>query len=161
MRISRLVTTGAVTVVAGVALLGLSLHTPGSAIAGGALPCDPTPTPTPQAGNVAAGRIQAAQVAPTCTPAASSTPVRLKTHTPTATATPKPVTNTPVPNTPTPPTLVPTRRAGGNEGVAVKPPDTGAGPGAGGAAGPLAVLFGVALLMLGGGGIAVGARRRN
>jgi len=114
----------------------------------------PTPLPDSQAGVVAA-----VQELPTCTP----TRARIKTHTPTTTPT-EAATQTPVPATPEPtqPAATATKPGGGAEGQGVRPPDTGSGAMAsGGNVDRLLLVLGSLFLVLGGGSLFVGSRRRS
>lgn len=159
MRSNKFVTIGTAAIAAGVLMLGLAYMTSGTASAGNIVPCDATATATPQL-----GEIQAAFQRPPCTstPVPTETPGRLKTQTPSATPT---ATSTMVPSTPAAtntaaPTNTP-KPASANEGVALKPPNTGSG-GAGSSNSTNWFLGLGALLVLAGGGAAlVGARRRR
>ena len=163
MRTNTWMVIGTSVAAAAVLILGLAYATVGTANAGISVPCGSTATPTLQLGEIQA----AFQVAP-CTPTAipttaipseTATPGRLKTQTPTATSTQAPRTATPVPPTVAAPTntRVP---ANGNEGVAVKPPNTGSGGGAGN--GTTWVMgLGALLVVLGGGAALVGVKQRS
>ena len=162
---------GAAGLIAGVMLLGLaaSNQTTSSVYAGAdATPTNtPVPTATLDACQKAVGNIQAAavQVPPACT-ATPSTPQTVKTHTPTVTTTPE-ATNTPAATTTSAPaTQAPapsaTRPGGGNEGVQVRPPNTGTGGGnASGLSGMWLIAFGAMLVAAGGGALLFGVRRRG
>ena len=146
MRFNRLTTLGAAMLLAGLAVFGTLFSYAAHPAAAG----DPTVTQTCVPGQ-------------TCQ-TSTLTPQRIKTHTPTSTATSKPVTHTPVPPTGTsvPPTSVPTRPTGGNEGVAVKPPNTGSGQAAsGGATSIWLIVLGAVLVLAGGATVVTGARKRG
>ena len=136
MKSNKWMSIGAAIVVAGVLALGLAHASLGVVSAGNCEGRCPTPT----------------------APAAEPTRGKLRTHTPTATSTAAPKTNTPVP-----PTAAPTntpKPASGNEGVAVKPPNTGSGDAGSGTASLWLLVLGGAAIALGGGAFAVGVRRR-
>lgn len=161
MRSSKLITIGTSAVVAGVLMLGLAYMTSGTANAGNIIvvPCDATATATPQL-----GEIQAAFQRPPCTPTPipTETPGRLKTQTPSATPT---ATSTMAPSTPAAtntaaPTNTP-KPASGNEGVAVKPPNTGSGGAAPGNGINWFLGLGALLVLAGGGAALVGVKQRR
>ena len=163
---------GAAGLIAGVMLLGLAAsNRPTSSVYAGSTPIPtntPVPTATLDACQKAAGDIQAAsvvQVAPACT-ATPSTPQTLKTHTPTVTTTPEATTTPAATTTSAPATQAPapsaTRPGGGNEGVQVRPPNTGTGGGnASGLSGTWLIAFGAMLVAAGGGALLFGVRRRG
>lgn len=153
MRSNKWMLIGSSVVAAGVLMLGLAYAASGVVHAGNKVPCDATPfvpTATPDL------RVFSQQT-PECT--ATPTPQRkLKTQTPTATNTETPKTATPVP-----PTVAPTntpKPSAGNEGVAVKPPNTGSGGGAPGGTDWFMGL-GALLVLLGGGAALVGVKQRR
>ncbi len=160
MRTNTWMVIGTSVAAAGLLVLGLAYATLGTANAGNTS-CAPTATPT----QAPVGEIQAAFQVAQCTatsttiPTDTATPARLKTQTPTATSTQAPRTATPVPPTVAAPTntRVP---ANGNEGVSVKPPNTGSGGGPGN--GTTWVMgLGALLVVLGGGAALVGAKQRR
>ena len=146
MKTNRWTMAGAALVLAGLAVMGTMAGFGAHPAAAG----DPTPT-------VAATCV----VGQTCT-TATGTVVRIKTHTPTitvtsvATNTPVP-TNTSVPNTAVPPTRAPT---GGNEGVGVRPPNTGTGGASSGNDSVWVMGLGALLVAGGASALAFGWRRR-
>lgn len=158
----KIVVSGVAALVAGVAMLGLSFASPQRAWAGNTqIPCDATATATPdQEGPAAITSLQQL----TDTPIPTCTPVKLKTHTPTNTPTEAP-TQTPVPVTPAPSsTAVPataTQPGGGAGGQQVLPPNTGTGATAGGGPDMMLLVAGLALSIVGGGSVALGAVRRR
>lgn len=151
---------GTTALIAGLAMLGLALSSPGRAAAGNTqIPCDATATATPNQGVIANLQVVSATPVPTCTP------VKLKTHTPTTTPT-EAATATQVPVTPaatnTQPAATATRPGGGAGGQEVLPPSTGTGAMAGGSGIELSFLFaGLLLLTLGSGSVLMGVRRRS
>lgn len=115
-----------------------------------------SPTPLPDS---VAGVVANVQELPQCTP----TRARIKTHTPTSTPTAGP-TDTPVPSTPAPtqPPATATQPGGGAGGQGVRPPDTGTGTTAsGGNIDRSLLVFGTLFLVLGGGSLFAGVRRRS
>ena len=162
---------GAAGLIAGVMLLGLAAsNQTTSSVYAGSTPAPtntPAPTATLDACQQQALDIQAAvvQVPPACT-ATPQTPQTAKTHTPTVTTTPA-ATNTPAATTTSAPaTQAPapsaTRPGGGNEGVQVRPPNTGTGGGnASGVSTTWLIALGAMLVAVGGGSLLFGARRRS
>jgi hypothetical protein len=126
---------GASVVAAGILMLGAAFVTSGPASAGLA----PTPTATATATTV--------QIVRTSTPKVTSTAV--------------PQTATPVPPTVASPSTSTPRPSAGNEGVNVKPPNTGSGA-SGSASGDLSVwllVLGAASVAAGGAAVFAGVRR--
>ena len=161
MNTSKLMLPGAAAIAIGAALLGLSFASPQGASAGNIVPCDSTPVT--HGDSVSSLIADTPTNTPTDTPIPTCTPVKLKTHTPTNTATAA-ATQTPVPVTPAPtqPAATATQPGGGAGGQQVLPPNTGTGAMAAGSGIELPFLVaGMLLLVLGGGSILVGARRRS
>ena len=154
---------GAAGLIAGVILLGLaaSNQTRTPVYAGGL--AISTNTPAPIATFDSCQNQNDGGQPCTATP---ETPQTAKTHTPTVTTTPE-ATNTPAATTTSvPATQAPapsaTRPGGGNEGVQVRPPNTGTGGGnASGLSGSWLIAFGVMLVAVGGGSLLFGVRRRG
>lgn len=104
----------------------------------------------------------------TATSTKSATQGPSKTHTPTPSGTAAP-SSTAAPTTPTaaaPATQAPApsaaRPGGGNEGVQVRPPNTGSGDGAAaGGSGLWVIVLGATLVALGGGSLLFGVRKRG
>jgi len=149
-------------VLAGIVLAAMTLSPAqqGFAQAPSCLP--PTATSTPSLGVIIQGITQ--QPTATCTP---TPPQIVRTATPTFTVTPAatntsaPATQAPVTNTPVPPAPSATSPSGAPAGAAIQPPNTGSGPsGAGPSVLPL-LMGAVALMVAGGGTLAVAARRRK
>ncbi len=113
------------------------------------------PTNTPLPTNTAVGQIQSF---------GNETPQRTCVNTATPTRTPT-AANTTVPNTavPTSPPVVATATpSGGNQGGGVQPPNTGSGDaGSTGIESTWLLLAGAALIVVGGGSVLAGARRRS
>jgi hypothetical protein len=112
-------------------------------------------------------RVQALQADPTATSTSTSTVVTntavtiVRTSTPTFTSTALPQTATPVPPTTAPPAKPNTpASSSGNEGVAVKPPNTGSGGSTGGDLSIWLLVLGAASVAAGSGAVFVGTRRR-
>lgn len=135
MKTRKFTTLGAAGILAGVMLLGFAASI-GS-------------TPRVQAGEVTLSPSETRGPAKTHTPTQTSTAE--STNTAVATSTPQ-VVNTPAPSA--------TRPSGGNEGVSVKPPNTGSG-GASGGPGIWLVALGAILVASGGGSLLYGVRRRS
>lgn len=165
MKLNRFTSIGVVAIAAAVVMMGMAYATSG-VIHAQSVPCDATPTE--EISSIQGGNdFQAAQIAPACTAtstqSATVTQGPFKTYTPTSSPTPAPSTNTPVPAPTQPPaTNTPVPPAAGNEGVAVKPPNTGSGGGSGGgSAMPIWLLAaGLALAGIGGSAVFAGMRRR-
>jgi hypothetical protein len=148
---------GTTAVIAGIILLGLALPARHAAAGIEPPPCDATPN-VPLISS-AAPLAEADFAVPTCTPVR-----KIKTATPTFTAT-VPATDTPEPtvaptDTPVPPTETATSPSGGAGGASIEPPNTG--DGASGSSGLDATLLGAGALLLvaGAGSLALAARRR-
>ena len=114
----------------------------------------------------------ATSVAATCVPGqtcpntATSTPVKFRTHTPTATVTPGVTqpTSTPEPANTAAPAATSPAPGSGNEGVAVRPPNTGSGDGAAAGSTDVAAWVigaGLLLIILGSGAALAGVRQRR
>jgi len=107
--------------------------------------------------------ITALQELPTCTPTVGI----IKSATPTSTATPEATETeltepsaTVAPSTPVPPAATATK-AGGGVGAGIQGPNTGTGDGGSGGGLTLWVTGAVALIVIGGGSVAYGLRRRS
>lgn len=154
MKRNRWILIGASAAASGVLMLGVAYATSGVVSAGGnQTPCGATATPDPQVISGDRAELVAAMLGQQ---ACTETPRIVRTHTPlpsttaTRTATSVPATIAP-PNTPKP--------SSGNEGVSVKPPNTGLGGSAGSDLSVWLLVLGVASLAAGGGAVLAGVRR--
>ena len=161
--VRRGIIPGVVAASLGLMLLALQSIGGGGVVFAGNVTCV-IDTPTPAA--TATVVITSLQELPTCTP---TSVVIVRTATPTAPATAA-ATATPVPPTAAPATEVPTQAPptatntplGGGVGAGVSGPNTGTGDGtAGGSGMRWTAALAVALIVLGGGAIAYGAKRRG
>ena len=163
LRLNKWMLSGAAAVAAGALMISMGYATSGVVHAGNQVPCGSTPfvpiaTPMIEEDSIGSTGpdLTIASQREECT--ATPTVGRLKTHTPTATSTPAPKTPTPVP-----PTIAPTNTRApqnGNEGVSVKPPNTGTGGGASGGTSMWLLMLGAATIVFGGGALVTGMRRR-
>ena len=156
---NRLVVSGVAAVVVGMLLLfGQSFASNGTGTAFAGLsttsPTSIPPTTAPATSTPARS---------TSTPDPSETPERLKTHTPSPTSTAEP-TKPPATEAATNTAIATSTRApqSGNEGVSVKPPNTGSGSGSASGGGMNWLIgLGALLVALGGGAALVGVKQRH
>src|SRR5581483_416554 len=161
---NRLIMIGTAAIAAAAAMVVLATA-PGSALAGAPAPTSTsTATSTSVACVTPTAQVQLDIAAQQAQPLCTSTPVIVRSATPSVTATEKPATNTAVvtaaANTPVPPAATATK-AGGGAGGQVTGPNTGTGDATGGGGVSLWLIIAGAVLATGGAGaVAAGIRRR-